>query len=322
MKGGYFMDRINRLSREIRQLEKSKKELEDLLKRSEKQQDIDRKEIAEAYEDFYNNKTNTEFVLYNRYPSIKALELYLQYISDRLPLYDFGKLNVKELAEIVKHIYQFKTGKEFDIVTAGAVESHGTPVYGGQAFSMKPHLYFIVGNDKTLEPFRDYHGLFVNSDKLYTSIDLYARGKDLVNIEVDQDHRTPLGIECLTGSMWDEKGAINYSDDCDSRYDTFEASLYKQIFSSHIRSNFDFYTKQKGIKDVMSFPLHSYDTDIAKVLISIVIYKRNNRIDHLTEEDYNHIFDVLYNEKVDIIGDSERDIPRTLTYVPNKKSNR
>ena len=104
MKGGYFMDRINRLSREIRQLEKSKKELEDLLKRSEKQQDIDRKEIAEAYEDFYNNKTNTEFVLYNRYPSIKALELYLQYISDRLPLYDFGKLNVKELAEIVKHI--------------------------------------------------------------------------------------------------------------------------------------------------------------------------------------------------------------------------
>ena len=322
MKGGYSMDKISRLSREIRQLEKSKKKLEELLKRSEKQQEVDRKEIAKAYEDFYNNKTNTEFVLYDRYPSIEALKLYLQYISDRFPLYDFGKLNVKELAEIVKHIYQFKTGKEFDIVTVGSVECHGTPVYGGQAFSMKPHLHFIVGNDKTLEPFREYQGLFVNSDELYTTIDLRAKGKDLVNIEVNQDYRTPLGIECLTGSLWDEKGTINYSGDCGSYYETFDASLYKQIFSSYIRSNLGFYSKQKGIKDVMSFPLHPYDGDIAKILISIVIYKRNNQIENLTEEDYNHIFDVLYKEKVDIIGASERDIPRTLTYVPNKKSGR
>ena len=136
------MDKISRLSREIRQLEKSKKKLEELLKRSEKQQEVDRKEIAKAYEDFYNNKTNTEFVLYDRYPSVEALKLYLQYISDRLPLYGFGKLNVKELAEIVKHIYQFKTGKERDgeILTpskggpprrqcrrAGRIQSPGTP---------------------------------------------------------------------------------------------------------------------------------------------------------------------------------------------------
>ena len=215
-----------------------------------------------------------------------------------------------------------KTGKEFDIVTVGTVEFHGTPVYGGQTFSMKPHLHFIIGNDKTLEPFREYQGLFVNSDKLYTTIDLRATGKDLVNIEVNQDYRTPLGIECLTGSLWDEKGTINYSDDCGSYYETFDASLYKQIFSSHIRSNWGFYSKQKGIKDVMSFYLHPYDSDIAKILISIVIYKRNNQIKDLTEEDYNHIFDVLYKEKVDIIGASERDIPRTLTYVPNKKSGR
>ena len=46
MKGGYSMDKISRLSREIRQLEKSKKKLEELLKRSEKQQEVDRKEIA------------------------------------------------------------------------------------------------------------------------------------------------------------------------------------------------------------------------------------------------------------------------------------
>ncbi|HIR74661.1 TPA: hypothetical protein IAB95_04095 [Candidatus Ventrenecus avicola] len=309
------MDKISKLNREIRNLEERKRVLEELLKQTEKQQEVDRKEIAKAYEDFYTNKTNTEFVLHDRHPSVEALELYLRYISDRFPLYDFGKLNVKELAEIVKHIYQFKTGQEFDIVTVGAVEYQRTDVYG----SLKPHLYFMVGDNKTLEPFREYQGMFVNSDKLFTTIDLNAKGKNLVNIEVDQDHRTPLGIECLTGSFWDEKGTINYSNDRNSYYNTLDASLYKQIFSSHIRSNWGFYSKQKGIKDVMSFYLHTYDSDIAKILISIVIYKRNNHINNLTQEDYNHIFEVLYKEKVDIIGASERDIPRTLTYVPRGK---
>lgn len=62
-------------------------------------------DIAQAYQDFYDKKTNKEFVLYDRYPSIEVLKIYLRESSQQFPLYDFGILNVKELAEIIKHVY-------------------------------------------------------------------------------------------------------------------------------------------------------------------------------------------------------------------------
>lgn len=195
------MDKITVLTKEINYWEMEKEEAKRLIKKLEQQCDLNYDEIAKAYQDFYTRKTNKEFVLYNDFPSLEALNTYLCRISKKFPLHDYGTLNVKELAEIIKYLYQFKTGKEYQILTMGVAELHGEIVYGGQAFSSKPHLYIMIGNDKTLEPYREYNGNFVNSRKFYLDISLHAKGYNIINIEADKDCHNSIGIECLTGHI-------------------------------------------------------------------------------------------------------------------------
>lgn len=317
------MNKINALNKEIERLQEEKARAQEIIKMVDNQCNLKYGEIAKAYEDFYTSKVNKEFVLYEKFPSLSALEIYLRRVSDQFPLQDYGKLNIKELTEIIKHLYQFKTGKEYKIFTMGAVELDGSPVYGGQVFSSRPHLYFMVGNDKTLEPYQEYNGKFVNSDRLYLNVYCHARGRNIINIEAEQDDYN-LGMECLTGHIFDKSNVINYFNECYHQYMNFQVSAKKQIFSDHIRSSLNFSGgyKKKGIKDVMDFILHPDDTYIAKVLISIVIYKRNNHIQDLSNDDYKHIFDVLFGEKVDIVENAKKDIPKQLIYVPNEKSGR
>ncbi len=69
---------------------------------------------------------------------------------------------------------------------------------------------------------------------------------------------------------------------------------------------------------MFSLHIHRNDSFIARILLSICIYKYNNGIVDLTSEDYNQIFETLYGEKVDIIGEVEKDFPRSLKYVPSE----
>lgn len=321
---GEFMDKITSLTREIEYWKNQSEEAKKLIEKAKQQCDLKYGEIAKAYQDFYTRKTNKEFVLCNDFPSLDALKMYSYRISNNFPLHEYGILNVKELAEIIKHLYQFKTGKEYQIFTIGTVELEGEPVYGGQVFSSKPHLYLMVGNNKALEPYGEYNGKFVNSNKLYLNIFLNARGRNIINIEADRDYHNSIGIECLTGHIFDESGLLNYYNECYQQYTTFKVSENKQIFSEYLQSSLNYSGgyKMKGIKDVMGFNIHPFDTYIAKVLISIIIYKRNNNIQELSNEDYNHIFGVLFGEKVDIVRDSKIDIPKRLIYIPNEKSGR
>lgn len=309
------MRKLESLENRQKELEKQKKELEELLKQNQRNLANNKSDIAYAYNAFYINKRNKNFKLYERFPSIDSLEFYLRIISDRFPLYEYGNFNVKELAEIIKHLYQFKRDEEFEILTFGSTENRGEPVYGGQIFSSKSHMFFMIGNDKSLQPFKKLNGQYLNSDKVYTSIYLYGHGKNLVNIDLDRDHRSPLGIECLTESIFDEKGNINYSDDYENVHNTFDGSIYKQIFAYNIRSNLNSSRNSKGIKDVLDFRVHPHDTFIARVLISIAIYKKNNDIKELSEEDYDHIFKELFGQRVDIIGEAKKDIPQRILYV-------
>lgn len=318
------MDRITALNKEIEYWENKKEEARKIIEKSNQQCDLKYDEIAKAYQDFYDRKTNKEFVIYNDFPSLSALETYLSRISDEFPLHEYGTLKVKELAEIIKHLYQFKTGKEYKIFTMGAVERHAEPTYGGNVYSSIPHLYIMIGNDKTLEPYQEYNGKFANLNSLYQDIFLGAKGQNIVNIEVDRDYHNSIGIECSTEHICDIPGLLNYFNEGYKQYMTFEGSEKKQIFNRNIRSSLGYSGgyKIKGIKDVMDFIIHPFDSYIAKVLISITIYKRNNNIQELTNEDYNHIFDILFGEKVNIVEDANKDIPRQLIYVPDKNSGR
>lgn len=316
------MDKITKLQKEIEELKRKKEEAEKLIELSETKTRENYAKIAEEYKNFFINKKNKEFVLIDRFPNIAALNIYARK-NEYFPLYSDGELNVTELAEIIKHLYQFKRQQEYRILTIGATERDGEPVYGGQVFSAKPHLYFLIGNEQTLEPFACHNGRFENYWRMYNKIYLEAKGKDLISLELDRTWETQskkkLEIECFTETQFDEIcSTINYYDFEELRYRTFNVSNSKNIFSRNLRSSLNG-SKKTSIKDVLDFKLHLDDTFIAKVLISIVIYKRNNQIKELCEEDYNHIFKTLFNEEVNIVGDVKKDIPKRLIYVPNPK---
>lgn len=312
-----------KIKRMISQLKTQKLEAEKLIAKTSEEMKEKNQELAQCYQDFYQSKTKTEFVLYDRYPSADILKLYIRNISTEFPLYNDGNLNVKEVAELIKHCYQFQRGSEYDILTVGVNELEGSPVYGGQSWSVNPHLYFMIGNNKTLAPYQEYNGQYVNEDKLHSQIYLNAKGKDLVAIELESGYQSPkINIECLTGNKEDIPGKINYYDYEVSGYRYYNFGEAKNIFDWNLRNKVIQKGKYgyNGIKDVLDFRVHILDTFLAKILISVCIYKRNNGILELSSEDYNHIFDVIYGEKVDIKAQSEIDIPKKLIYVPNKQS--
>ena len=73
------MDEIYKLMKEKKALEQQKKNLELLIEENNLQYSSTIEDIAQAYQDFYDKKTNKEFVLYDRYPSIEVLKIYLSY---------------------------------------------------------------------------------------------------------------------------------------------------------------------------------------------------------------------------------------------------
>lgn len=313
-----------KIKKQIQELELTKLEAKKLL--TETEENIEQKKLgmAQYYQEFFDKKRKTEFVLYDRFPSTEALDLYIRNISDKFPLYEVGSLDAKELAELIKHCYQFKTDSEYDILTIGANELVGTPVYQGQSWSVKPHLYFVVGNNKTLAPFRQYDGQFINENKVYTSIYLHAMGKNLLSLDLTMSYKSPkIDIECLTGHS-DIPEKINFYNYEDRRYEFVDFNKYKNIFAYYLIHRVGKKGKYgyNGIKDVLDFTTHISDTFIARILISICIYKRNNNIDELSNEDYNHIFDVLYGTKTDIKDEASKDIPNRLIYVPNQRHGR
>ena len=274
--------------------------------------------IAEEYRNFFINKNNKKFVLIDSYPSIEALDIYITR-SKLFPLHFDAELSVTELSEIIKYLYQFKRQKEYQILTIGATERVCESEYIGKFYTAQPHLFFLIGNDKTLAPFNEYNGKYSNVEYAYKEIFSKAKGKDLIGIEADRTwdlFGNRLDIDCYTQTQFDSKEpAINYYDFEAGRYRTFMLSSTKNIFSTDIKRNLAC-SKRTGIRDVFDFKIDYDDTFIAKVLISIIIYKRNNCIKELGVEDYNHIFKVLFNEEANILDDIEKDIPKHLVYKP------
>ena len=108
------------------------------------------------------------------------------------PFQHYGILNVKELAEVIKYLYQFQKDKEYFIITVGMTESKVNP--GENRMLVKPHLYFLIGNEKTLAPYQSYQGKYVESNELYQAISNSSQESDFICIELDRDLNNSLGI--------------------------------------------------------------------------------------------------------------------------------
>ena len=96
-------------------------------------------------------------MLHERFPSREMLKAYYKHI---FPLVAQGEFNSKELVEVIKQLYSLERQKEYTILTLGLVEKDSTKDHGWTSESLIPHLYFLVGNEKTLAPFKEYNGQY------------------------------------------------------------------------------------------------------------------------------------------------------------------
>lgn len=274
--------------------------------------------IVREYEEFYLSKTNPEFILYKKYPDPKLLEKYMCQ-KGVFFLSEYGEFNILKLAELIKYLYQFKTDEEYKIYTIGTLEDK-TVLDGDYIYHESiPHLHFVIGNKKINKELEEYNGLFINSKKAFYHLLLEFKGKNIISIDADSFKGKSINIECLTGVNNNET-KINYFSPCDNLYMSTDFDLEKQIFSANILSKLKYAKNEyhiNGMHNIFDFDIHLTNTFIANVLLSICIYKKNNDKQDLTNEDYNYIFNNLYNSNIDIESDISKDIPTSLTYVPH-----
>lgn len=308
------MNEFEKLDKEIENIKNKKRKLEEQIEKYNLDIREKQNQQADYYRDFFKND-NKEFILYDEFPGLEELKLYTKKYGWHFPI--SGTLNAKEVAELIKQFYQYERQKEYNILTIGVNQLDNSKEHGMIFSKIIPHIYFLIGTNKTLEPFYVFNGCYINDEekqKIWYKLH-YASDKDLISISLIEDYYdNSLDISCMTNSV-DKKGRINYYDYLTSEYDSCSFGKNIDIFSklNHITYN------STGVKDLISFDIAEADSFIANLLISICIYKNNNQIKELTTDDYNHIFDVLYREKVDIIGNMQKDIPKNLKYIPSKK---
>jgi hypothetical protein len=295
------------------QIDEAKEQIE----RCNNEIEYNKKRMASLYQDYFDNKKSKDLVIYNRFPSFELLELYISRISDKHPMNEYGTFNITELAEIIKLLYQYERQEEFNILTVGRNYENGTTVYQDQVFNLIPQLFFVIGNKRTLEPYQKYNGKFINENISFE----FEFSKQKMNIIALSASRLSfngkiLNIECLCDTILDVNNRINYFDYIGNSYDSCSFSSNINIYDPYLKGHFYRY---KGLKDVLGFVLNINDTFIARILISISIYKKNNNIKELSKDDYEYIFNTIFGKSIDIYNEIEKDIPKTLEYVPNSK---
>jgi hypothetical protein len=314
------MSKELKLKNEINALKTRNQELKELLAKQELDINEKESELVSRYKNFFNMKKSKGFVLYERYPGKYTIELYNHKISHMHPMQSHGNFNIKELAIIIKLMYQFEKQDEYSILTIGKNHQKANRVNDRLEFEIIPELFFIIGNNNSLSPYKEFNGLYLGEEEIFEFERSFFPKKDLIAISADSCSfkNASLDIKCLTGNITDIKDRINYYDYIYRNYNSCIFDIHKNIYA-YLNQDVNNYN---SVKDILNFKMHLHDSFISKILISISIYKKNNNKAELSNDDYSHIFDVLYGEKVDIHEQVEKNISKELKYVPNKHFNK
>ena len=107
---------------------------------------------------------------------------------------------------------------------------------------------------------------------------------------------------------WDLDSSINW--DSNTKF----SSLYNifDIYFGEIIKKLDKEPRSK-VCSLLSFSLDLQDAFIARILFSIVLYKKKMNKFTLTNDDYKYIFYELFKEDVDVLEVVDREIPKVLT---------
>lgn len=321
------MDKITILQHEIEDLRKKQIELHS--KYNEYQHEIVKRSQEMGYliqqMQGQKPKRTTPFTLYTQCPSFKALCAFEMRGWKSLPYFAQGQFEVRELAEMIKQFYQFERERDYDIITIGIINRQEEVIHKDLIFketleSLHPYLYFIIGRKDLVARFKVLDGHFINSEKLANVRNWieHAHGKNVITISVQSTDQLlhALEIECLTDSIYNKPNHINYYDYLTDTHVSCLFNKYQQIIISDLRTlklnNVHHY---KSNRDLINFEIYQEDNFIANILTSICLYKQQNKIWQLNRDDYQHIFEELYGEKVDIVNLAEQDRIRTLKYV-------
>lgn len=274
------------------------------------------------YENFFRRYTQTDFKMYERLPSIEGLKAYLEfylkkdrnvYNNPNHPLDDpqmfgtFSYFDLEELAILLKTIFQFQTGKEYDVVTTGSVaEVRGL-------CNVYPKLHYIVGSKPAIEPFQEHNGIFYEETDKFI-FDTPNAGliaiPNLANERLFEGQRfdgiVPEDYYGRTMQYFEYKTVGE------------EATAYftrlSNIFKEHLNYRVD---DIQSHRDIFTFPIAKDDDFISKLLISIMIYKKSNGIKELSDDDYNIIVYSMFGETIDMSEEVDKTIPKQLTYIPS-----
>lgn len=304
------------LEQEILRLKKEKEEIRRLMEseicyREDKIKKY-QEEMAQCYPNFFEKRINKNFELIHEFPSKGEVQFYEERRYFSHPLANYGNFPIKELAELIKLLFSYQKQEEYKIVTLGGFND------------LSPSCYFLIGNDRNLTDYISFCGSY-REDIENLNVPYSRKIFDLVVLEAEQNSpKNTLGILC---EDLIEQKKISF-------YETF-LEVYNSIpFSDRFNifhNCFSNYSHYEGIQDTLNFLIHKDDSFLAKMLLSIAIYKKNNgliyqqnkEVNDLTDEHYQEIFRVLFGEQH--FGSMQemidKDIPKTLRYVPKDRTN-
>lgn len=269
------------------------------------------------YVNFFLSKNSKKMILYDKFPDLDTI---IKYYSDTFwnnihPLEEFGKFEIKELLEVIKLLYSIKRQENYKILTTGFLTPKFSKLLDGSLFELVPNIYFLVGNDKTLDDCFGYQNLFLEEVKDFQFAKKYTA--NFIAISPKQATiRDTLDISCqCPNSDCGYYGGIQYYDELVNNYNTTKYLSIINIFDDNFYNKISRYS---GIQDTLSFTIYPDDEFIAKVLLSIVIYKKNHHKQKLSNDDYRYIFYELFKENVNVEKEITKDFPKVLKYVSKR----
>ena len=305
------MKNLRKIQEKIRILENEKRMIQENYEKELRKRNLEIKNLYEKkcnlYPEYFESKRNLDFVLYQKFPSKLVVSAYDGEYDREHPLYDYGYFEVKELVMLIRYLYSFWKQKEYRVITFGFLNV-------GKFF--EPEICFLIGDDKRINSYFAFKDCFLENKKVL-DWDLRTimpnRMAVMASSSINSYHELGIWLDSEI-HFYDESGFYYYHP-MKEKYACHCFSNYKNIFNDCIN-----WKNYEGIKDTLSFSMHLQDSFIAKVLISIVIYKKNHRKIDLSNEDYQHIFYQLFGEdSIDIKNSVEKEIPKILKYTSFQK---
>lgn len=273
-------------------------------------------ESLDYYSQFFLERDSKDFVLYHDFPCLeKILDYYFQktFLAEH-PIQEYGKFDIRELAELIKYLYSFYYHEEYRILTFGYLEKRMYQVNEGLFPQINPNLCFLIGNDRALERYDSYKNLFLESEQ---SFDFSKKTKSLICLRPSVGTiRDTLGMICR-GIVGESINGIGYYNELTEEYNFCKYLRTCSLFCDSFYQQLNHYS---GIEDTLSFFVHEHDRFIAEALISIVIFKKNQGKVCLSNEDYQYLFyEMFQDNRVNIKKAIDKEIPFSLKYVPKNR---